>query len=186
MNFVLIGGRAAGKTTVGRRLSASLQKTFLDTDDLIEERQGASIGEIVKIHGWDYFRAIERKIISEISNHDDLIIAAGGGAVIQPGNVQALRRNGFIIWLKADIRILLRRMAKDPRTFAGRPSLTGKGALKELKEVLARRENFYKDASEVQVDTSLLDVDGAVIHILSIFKERVEGFDGRKFVRDAF
>jgi len=186
MNLVLIGYRAAGKTTVGRRLSASLQKAFVDTDDLIEERQGTHIGEIVKIHGWDYFRVIERKVISEISDHDDLIIAAGGGAVLEPENVRALRRNGFIIWLKADIRILLKRMAKDPRTATGRPSLTGKGSLEELKEVLAHRENFYEKASEIQVDTSSLDVDGVVNNLLSIFQERVEEFDGRKFVRDVF
>jgi len=186
MNLVLIGYRAAGKTSVGRRLSASLQKVFVDTDDLIEERQGAHIGEIVKIHGWDYFRAIERKVISEISDHDDLIIAAGGGAVLEPENVKALRRSGFIIWLKADIQVLLQRMAKDPRTVRGRPSLTGKGALEELKEVLAHRENLYEKASEVQVDTSLLDVNGVVNNVLSIFQERVEEFDGRKFVRDAF
>jgi shikimate kinase len=186
MNLVLVGYRASGKTTVGRRLSASLQKAFVDTDDLIEERQGIPIGEIVKIHGWDYFRAIERKVISEISDHDDLIIAAGGGAVLKAENVKALKRNGFIIWLKADIRVLLQRMAKDPRTATGRPSLTGKGSLEELKEILAQRENFYKQASEAQVETSLLDVDGVVNNVLSIFQERVEEFNGRKFVRDAF
>jgi shikimate kinase len=186
MNLVLIGYRAAGKTTVGRRLSASLQKAFVDTDNLIEERQGTHIGEIVKTHGWDYFRAIERKVISEISDHDDLIIAAGGGAVLEHENVKALRRNGFIIWLKADIQVLLKRMAKDPRTVTGRPSLTGKGALEELKEVLAHRVNFYEQASKVQVDTSSLDVDGVVDNVLSIFQERLEELDGRKFIRDAF
>ncbi|MGQ9647953.1 MAG: shikimate kinase [Thermodesulfobacteriota bacterium] len=186
MNFVLIGYRGAGKTTVGRRLSAFLQKGFVDTDDLIEERQRTPIGEIVKTYGWDYFRAIERRVISEISNHDDLIVAAGGGAVLEPENVKALRRNGFIIWLKADIQVLLQRMAKDPRTTTGRPSLTGKGALEELKEVLAHRESLYEQASEVQVDTSLLDVNGVVNNILFILQERVEEIDGRKFVRDAF
>jgi shikimate kinase len=173
MNLILIGYRAAGKTTVGRRLSVSLRKVFVDTDDMIEEHQGTHIGEIVKFHGWDYFRAIERKVISEISNHDDLIIAAGGGAILEPENVKALRRNGFIIWLKADVQVLLKRMAKDSRTATGRPSLTGKGALEELKEVLAQREGLYEKASEVQVDTSLLDMDGVVNNVLSILQERV-------------
>jgi shikimate kinase len=173
MNLILIGYRAAGKTTVGRRLSVSLRKVFVDTDDMIEEHQGTHIGEIVKFHGWDYFRAIERKVISEISNHDDLIIAAGGGAILEPENVKALRRNGFIIWLRADVQVLLKRMAKDSRTATGRPSLTGKGALEELKEVLAQREGLYEKASEVQVDTSLLDMDGVVNNVLSILQERV-------------
>ncbi|MBM4323760.1 MAG: shikimate kinase [Deltaproteobacteria bacterium] len=169
MNLVLIGCRAAGKTTVGRRLSASLRKAFVDTDDLIEERQGIPIGDIVKIHGWDYFRTIERKIISEISNEDDLIIAAGGGAVLDPENVQALKRNGVIIWLKADTQTLLQRMANDPRTITGRPSLTGKGTLKEFEEVLIQREPLYEMASDVQVNTSQLDMDGVVSEILSVF-----------------
>jgi len=173
MNLVLIGCRAAGKTTVGRRLSASLRKVFVDTDDLIEELQGTHIGDIVKFHGWDYFRAIERKVISEISNNDDLVIAAGGGAIIEPDNVRALKRNGFIIWLRADVQVLLQRMAKDLRTPTGRPSLTGKGALEELKEVLTQREDLYENASEVQVDTSLLDVDEVVNNVLSILQEKV-------------
>lgn len=168
MNLVLIGYRAAGKTTVGRRLSVSLRKVFVDTDDLIEEHQGTHIGEIVKFHGWDYFRAIERKVISEISNYDDLIIAAGGGAVLEPDNVKALKRNGFIIWLRADVQVLLQRMAKDCRTATGRPSLTGKGALEEIKEVLALREGFYQNASEAQVETSALHVEGVVEAVLSI------------------
>ncbi len=173
MNIVLIGYRCVGKSTVGSRLAACLQMGFVDTDDLIEEHQGTHIGEIVKFHGWDYFRAIERKVISEISNYDDLIIAPGGGAVLEPDNVKALKRNGFIIWLRADVQVLLQRMAKDRRTATGRPSLTGKGGLEELKEVLAQREGLYEKASEVQVDTSLLDVYGVVNNVISILQERV-------------
>lgn len=176
MNLVLIGYRAAGKTTVGRRLSASLRKVFVDTDEVIEERHGTHIGEIVEFYGWDYFRALERRVILEISKHDDLVIAAGGGAVLDLGNVKDLGRNGFIIWLKADIQVLLERMAKDRRTATGRPSLTGKGALEELKEVLAQREGFYEKVSEVQVDTSALQVEGVVEAVLSILNgNRMKG-----------
>jgi len=172
MNLVLIGHRAAGKTTVGRRLSVSLRKVFVDTDDLIEECQGSPIAEIVKLHGWDYFRAVEKRVISEISDHDGLIIAAGGGAILEPESVKTLKRNGFIIWLTADVQILLQRMAKDHRTTKGRPSLTGKGTLEELEEVIAYRKPFYEKASEVRVDTSVLDVDGVVNNVLSILQER--------------
>jgi shikimate kinase len=173
MNLILIGSRAAGKTAVGRRLSVSLQRAFVDSDDMIEKREGATIEDIVRGHGWDYFRAIEREVISEVSNHDNLIISAGGGVVIDPENINALRRKGFIIWLKADVEVLLRRMAQDHRTMTGRPSLTGKDCLKEFKEVLIQREPLYERASEVQVDTSLLDVDGVVHQVLSIFEERL-------------
>ena len=102
MNIVLIGYRGAGKTTVGHRLVARLKMKFVDTDDLIEERQGAPISQIVKSQGWDHFRKLEKAIIEEISKEDHLIIASGGGAVLDTDNVMTFRRNGFIIWLRAD------------------------------------------------------------------------------------
>ncbi len=173
MNLVLIGYRAAGKTTVGRRLSAYLRRVFVDSDDMIEKHQGTPIGDIVRCHGWDYFRAIEREIISEVSNYDNLIVSAGGGVVIDPENVKVLKRNGLIIWLKADVEVLLERMVRDLRSAIERPSLTGRGTLKEFKEVLVQRGPLYERASEVQVDTSLLDVDGVVNQVLSIFEERL-------------
>ncbi len=186
MNVVLIGSRAAGKTTVGRRLSFVLARPFVDTDDLIEKRQGIAIAEIVKVHGWDYFRAIEREVISEISRHDDLIIAPGGGAVIGPENVAALKRKGLLIWLRADTQVLLERISKDPRTLSARPSLTGRGTLEELKEILTEREGSYEKASDLQVDTSELDVDGVAKSVVSIFKKNAgEAQDGRKFLWNA-
>ncbi len=169
MNIVLIGYRAAGKTTVGRRLSASLGRVFVDTDHLIEERHGVLISDIVESYGWDYFRAIEKEVVLDVSNHDNLVIAAGGGAVLEPENVKALKRNGFIVWLRADAQVLYHRMAKDLRTVTGRPSLTGKGALEEIREVLALREGFYQIASEARVDTSTLHVERVVEAVLSIF-----------------
>src|SRR4030042_4082888 len=110
MNIVLIGYRGSGKTTVGRRLADRLKLRFVDTDDLIEERQGNPVSDIVKSHGWGHFRKLERNTIEEISKEDHLIIAPGGGAVLDQENVKALRKNGFIIWLKADKQSLLRRM----------------------------------------------------------------------------
>jgi len=143
--------------------------SFVDTDDLIEERHGAAIGDIVKSHGWDHFRAMEKKIIAEISSQHNLVIAPGGGAVLDPENVSAMRRNGLIIWLKADRQALLKRMDLDPGTYMRRPTLTGKGTLEELDEMISLREPFYERASEIQIDTSMLDVDGVVKRILPIF-----------------
>lgn len=172
MNIVLIGYRAAGKTTVGRGLSVSLGRVFVDTDHLIEDSHGTQIGEIVKFHGWDYFRAIEKKIVSDVSAHEDLVIAAGGGVVLDPENVKALKRNGFLVWLRADAQVIYHRMVNDRRTITGRPSLTGNGALEEIKEVLALREGLYQNASEAQVETSTLHVERVVEIVLSIFNGR--------------
>jgi len=173
MNIILIGYRGAGKTTVGRRLAARLEMTFVDTDDLIEERQGAPISAIVKSHGWGHFRKLERSTIEDILKEDHLIIAPGGGAVLDTDNVEALRKNGFIIWLKADKQTLLKRMNHDPGTNTRRPTLTGKGTSDELKEVMSLRGPIYERASEIQIDTSDLDVETVVENILTVLKDKM-------------
>jgi shikimate kinase len=175
MNIVLIGYRGAGKTSVGSRLAARLEMKFVDTDDLIEERQGTPISDIVKCHGWEYFRILEKTTIKEITDQDHTVIAAGGGAVLDEDNVKALRRNGLIIWLKADQQALFKRMDHDPETYTRRPTLTGKGTLGEIEEVISAREPFYKGASEIQIDTSSLDVEAVVKCVLAIFNQKVNG-----------
>jgi shikimate kinase len=143
----------------------------VDTDDLIEERYGAPISAIVKSHGWGHFRKLENNIIEEISKKDHLIIAPGGGAVLDTDNVKALRRNGTIIWLRADRQTLLRRMNQDPETDTRRPTLTGKGTSKELEEVMPLREPIYEQVSEIQIDTSTIDVETVVENILAVLKD---------------
>ena len=171
MNLVLIGYRGSGKSAVGRRLADRLKINFVDTDDLIEERQGIPITDIVKSRGWGHFRKLENNVIEEISKRDHLIIAPGGGAILDTDNVKALRKNGFILWLKADKQTLFKRINQDQGTNARRPTLTGKGTLEEVKEVLSLREPIYERISEIQIDTSTLDVEAVVERILAIMKD---------------
>jgi len=149
-----------------------MRRRFVDTDDLIESKEG-QISDIVKSRGWDYFRAIEKRIVEEISQEDDLVIALGGGAVVDPDNIVNLERNGFIIWLKADQDVLLKRMNGDSRTFASRPTLTGKGTIEELEEMISFRNPFYDKAAMIQCDTSTLDVEAVVENILAVLKEKM-------------
>jgi len=173
MNIVLIGYRGSGKSTVGRRLAARLKLRFVDTDDLIEERQGVPISDIVKCHGWGHFRKLERNTIEEISKEDHLIIAPGGGAVLDTDSVDALRKNGLIIWLKADKPTLLKRLNQDPGTNTRRPTLTGQGTSEELKEVVSLREPIYERVSEIQIDTSRIDVETVVESVLTVLKDKM-------------
>jgi len=172
MNIVLIGYRCAGKSTVGKELASRLRKRFVDTDDLVEQRQQASIRDIVSSRGWDYFRKVEKNVIKEISAEDHLVVAAGGGVVLDPENVAALKKNGIMVWLKADRQALHSRMTQDPRTVVQRPSLTEKGVLEELDEVMACRAPLYEEAMEVQLDTSAMDENKVVESVLSILKGR--------------
>jgi shikimate kinase len=148
-----------------------MKRRFVDTDDLIESEEG-QISDIVESRGWNYFRAIEKRIIEEIAREDDLVVALGGGGVLDPDNIANLERNGLIIWLKADQQTLLKRMHEDPQTDSRRPTLTGKGTLEELDETISNREPFYGKASEIQVDTSALDVETVVESILALMHER--------------
>jgi len=167
MNIVLIGFRGAGKSTVGKRLAERLRRKFVDIDELIEDRYGA-ISEIVEAHGWDHFRKVEKAIIEEISGRDHLVVAPGGGAVLDGGNVKALRKNGVIIWLNATPEVLGRRLAQDPRTLTSRPTLTGIGALEEIRKVIEARIPHYQEAADLELETSALGVDEVEERILSL------------------
>jgi shikimate kinase len=169
MNIILIGVRGSGKSAVGSRLAACLRMKFVDTDDLIESKEG-HISDIVKSYGWDHFRRLEKTVIEEISKEDRLIIAPGGGAVLDADNVNALKRNGFVIWLKADQQTLLKRIQMHQESYTRRPTLTGKGTLEEIGETISQREPFYEKASEIQIDTSKLDVEAVVEDILAVLK----------------
>ncbi len=167
MNIVLIGYRGSGKSRVGRKLASRMGSKFVDTDDLIESKEGR-IGDIVKSRGWDYFRAIEKRMIEEISREDNLVIALGGGAVLDADNVVNLERNGLIVWLKADPEVLRKRIGEDDRTSVSRPTLTGKGTMEELEEVMAYRNRFYEKAGKIQLETSSLDAEAVVERLLAI------------------
>jgi shikimate kinase len=174
MNIVLIGYRGAGKSVVGRELASRLGMKFADLDIFIEERQHKQISEIVDSQGWDHFRNLEKQLIEDISKQDHWVIAPGGGAVLDANNIVALKEKSFIIWLKAEPEVLLKRIGGDPRTLYQRPSLTGRDSLEEIKEVLACRNPFYEKASMAQIDTTSLDIETVVGTILSILQERIK------------
>ena len=158
MNIVLIGYRCCGKTSVGKFISAKLGREFIDTDDLIVEKAGCNIDEIVSVHGWDHFREIEKGVIKEVSIMENVVIATGGGVVIKEENIKNLKGNGFIVWLSADIDIIKKRLNEDKTSTDNRPSLTGDDPSDEIKTVLERRKPLYMKASDMSVDTSQLDI----------------------------
>ena len=158
MNIVLIGYRCSGKTEVGTILAGELGMDFVDSDLLIEEDAGCHIDNMISEKGWDYFRQIERRMISAVSEKDNLVIATGGGVVMDPLNVKNLHRNGFVVWLKGDAEVLKERMIRDPRSGKTRPSLTGADPLEEINQVLSIRTPLYQQAGDVSVDTGSLTI----------------------------
>jgi len=156
MNIVLTGYRCSGKTSIGKILASELGIKFLDTDELIEEHEGCPIETIVSERGWDHFREVERIIIKEASRDDNLVIATGGGAVMDEENVENLKKSGWVVWLKGEKEVLRKRMHRDQRSGKSRPSLTEEDALEEIGRVLQERAPFYERAKDLTVDGSLL------------------------------
>ena len=153
MNHVLIGMRGSGKTTVGKLLSVKLQKKFVESDALIVEKAGKSISEIVVKEGWEYFRDLESKAIADLSMLDEHVISTGGGAVMRPENIVALKKNGTLIYLRATIETLRNRIVGN----ADRPSLTGHAsAIDEVEEIYLKRSPVYESVADVVIDTDEL------------------------------
>jgi shikimate kinase len=154
MNIVLIGYRCSGKTEVGKILARELEKDFLDTDELIEDNAGCSIEAIISRDGWNHFREIEKSLIEKVSRRNNLIIATGGGVVMDEDNLKNLKKNAWIVWLNGESEVLRERMDKEQRSGKIRPSLTGEDPLEEIKQVMDVRIPLYEKAANLVVNTS--------------------------------
>ncbi len=110
--IVLVGLMGAGKTSVGRRLAEKLEIPFVDADHEISLAAGKSIPEIFADHGEDYFREGERRVIGRLLENGKQVLATGGGAYMNSETRDKIRNNGISIWLKADLDLLLKRVAK--------------------------------------------------------------------------
>ncbi|MBW2065799.1 MAG: shikimate kinase [Deltaproteobacteria bacterium] len=166
MNIVLLGYRCSGKTTVGRILAHKLGRAFVDTDEMIEQVTGRSISSIVLDNGWDYFRELEKDVIRRISRLDDLVIATGGGIVLDSENVNNLKTNGFLLWLRGDSAIMKERLKGQQGSERSRPSLTGSDPIDEFDSVLESRKLLYENAADYEVDTSFLTPEEAANSII--------------------
>ena len=171
MNLVLIGYRCTGKTTIGRLLAEKLGWPLVDTDTLIQQRAGKSIKDIVAAGGWPEFRRLEREVIADVAAEDRQVIGAGGGAILDEANRNALRAGGRVVLLAAAPEIIWQRMKADPKTLAERPNLTDSGGIAEVRNVLAEREAAYQAACHYAVPTDRWSPDEAAARILEWFKE---------------
>lgn len=138
-NIVLVGMMGAGKTTVGELLATKLNRELKDIDRVIEQEQKKSIIEIFTNDGEEAFRQLESETIEKFSNMSDLIISTGGGALEKANNLSNLQKNGIIIYLKADIEELFKRVKNETQ----RPLLKEQDPLEVIKKLIKKREKFY-------------------------------------------
>lgn len=166
-NIVLIGFMGTGKSAIGRRLAARLNREFVDTDEEIERVTGKTIAQIFAKHGEKRFRSEEALMVKKVAARENLVIATGGGVVLNPENVRLLKENGILILLTADPEVIYRRVKRKKN----RPLLEGSAdLLSRIKELLAEREEAYKVA-EFSVDTGKHTIEESVEQILNYLRE---------------
>ncbi|WP_157314261.1 shikimate kinase [Chitinibacter sp. GC72] len=154
-NFFLVGLMGAGKTTVGRALAKAAGKTFHDSDHEIEARTGARIPTIFEMEGEAGFRQREAEAIAELTQLKNIVLATGGGAVLNPVNRAHLRRNGYVIYLCATPEELYQRTCHDKN----RPLLQTADPKARLAELYAIRDPLYREVADLVMDTSQQSVN---------------------------
>jgi shikimate kinase len=170
MNIFLIGYRCTGKTSVGRCVAKRLGRSFFDTDLELVKEQRVSISDIVSKSGWAAFRDIEKRVIQRACERDNQVVATGGGAVLDEENVKRMKDSGVLVWLRADIKIIEKRITGDNTTRDYRPALTSKGSVKEIQETLLLRNPFYERAMDFFVDTDFMDIEAVCDTIIQKIK----------------
>ncbi len=139
----------AGKSTIGRQLSAKLGFEFLDTDTIIESRSGADIPWIFDVEGEQGFRDRETAVLNDVLNVKNSVVATGGGIVMREENRALLQRIGKVFYLCAGVEQLIKRTQKDKK----RPLLQVADPQKKIKELLELRDPIYRQIADAVIVT---------------------------------
>ena len=148
-NIFLVGLMGAGKTTIGKLLAKHLHKTFVDSDHEIEKRTGVNIPLIFELEGEAGFRTREAAIITEFTGMENIVLATGGGAVLDPQNRERLAANGTVVYLRAKVRDLWQRTRHDKN----RPLLQTADPQAKLNELFLSRDPLYREIADIVIDT---------------------------------
>ena len=141
----LVGPMGSGKTTLGRRAAGLLDLEFIDCDEEIERRTGASVNLIFDIEGEAGFRSRESQLLEELAGRDRVLIATGGGVVTVPENRDVLRRAGFVVWLPTSVQQQLRRLEMDKK----RPLLQAPDRRARLEAMARQRDPLYGSVADL-------------------------------------
>ncbi|MER2583995.1 MAG: shikimate kinase AroK [Candidatus Competibacter sp.] len=145
----LVGPMGAGKSTVGRRLAQVLQRDFVDSDQEIEQRAGASIPLIFELESEAGFRAREKAVIAELTQRQNIVLATGGGAVLNPDNRRCLAGRGIVFYLCASVDEQFRRTQLD----GNRPLLQTADPRSRLAQLFEQRDPLYREVADHIVST---------------------------------
>ncbi|MGV3576958.1 MAG: shikimate kinase [Devosia sp.] len=166
--LILVGMMGAGKTTVGRRLATRLGRRFLDSDEEIEKAAQMTIPEIFAQRGEPEFRAGETRVISRLLKENDIVLATGGGAFVNPETRALVKAGAVSVWLKADLDVLFERVSRR----SNRPLLKTADPKGTLEKLIEERYPIYAEADltvlsrDVPQDSVAADVISALLHHL--------------------
>ncbi|MBK6356092.1 MAG: shikimate kinase [Betaproteobacteria bacterium] len=167
-NIYLVGLMGAGKTTVGRQLARRLGRPFFDSDHEIVERTGVPIPTIFEIEGEEGFRRREVQTIHELAESANIVMATGGGVVLNPENRRRLHDTGWVVYLNVPPVLLFERTRHD----RNRPLLHVADPLAKLEELHAIRDPLYRETAHIVVEGGHLVASGIVQHLLREFNRQ--------------
>jgi shikimate kinase len=146
-NLFLVGPMGAGKTTVGRQIAELFRMPFIDLDHEIEAHTGAAVGLIFELEGEVGFRRRECAILAEVVARNGIVLATGGGAVLDADNRRALHERGFVIWLDASVDAQLARLTRDRQ----RPLLQAPDRRERLERLANERNALYAEIADLRL-----------------------------------
>ena len=163
-SVALIGFMGAGKTTVGKILARKLNFGLVETDYLVAERAWQSILQIFKTSGEIVFREMEIEVVKEISKKDNLVIACGGGVVLNTINIDRLHQRATIVYLYASVEEIIKRIRKDKNI---RPLISDKDSDDDIKSMIKFRAPFYRRSADITINTTNKSVEQIVEKIIN-------------------
>jgi shikimate kinase len=162
-NIFLVGLMGAGKTSAGRLLARRLSKAFYDSDQVVEERTGVRVRVIFDIEGEAGFRKREAEELARLTRLENVVLATGGGAVLNAESRAHLKARGFVVYLHARPSELAKRLARD----RSRPLLQGADPRARLEALYQERDPLYREVADMVLDTGRQSVGQFVTHLIS-------------------
>jgi len=172
-NLVLVGFMGSGKSTIGRLCARALGFRCVDTDARVERQAGRTVAQVFNDEGEVRFRLMEQKAVSDLAMRVNVVIATGGGAVLDPANAEVLRASGVVVWLRVEAEEILRRCGSRE----SRPLLAdASDPLERIRQMLADREPFYRRAADTVVETSGLRREEAAPLVLGAYRSLAQAW----------
>lgn len=161
-NLILVGMMGSGKTTMGRTLAKHLGKSFVDSDEEIIKRTGVTIPHIFDVEGEPGFRQRETTVILNLAGRDNMVLATGGGAVLDEQNRAMMQQNGIVIYLKASVHDLWQRTRHD----RNRPLLQTDDPHAKLMELFQQRDPLYQQVADIVVQSGKQSAHSLMLHLV--------------------